>query len=447
MTTFTEAARLAVDLFHDVPPEVIHAAGGVSAVPQGESLRGCTVTEYARFREALDSPQLTSSERSLLSSVAKTSFQHQKLSSRGHYRLRWDSTGSLAVSQAIVDEAATDLEQAHDRYVAAFGVPPSSAEVEVLFDNARTPQTVLPGGPISLPASYMKGIAGNRLDRTVTAAHELFHVLQGRYRYRTAASEWFLEGSATLAEMIFYASVSSGTKLTYFAEHPLERLRSLRYGSVSFFVFLENFFAGVKTGPWFIRDVFEAHTPGADPLEDLDVVARRLMPAYTADRLLAQFALQFALGTWYRTASGAPAIPAPKDCAQNPPRQMDYAIIKLKLPTTSTTVITDSTVVALSQPFSLKMTGFFFFRVSARTARPSLPYSGVFARAPKSPTWVGAAVINAATGAPAPGHAQVPFDASAGPHTFNAVGEAEVTIFVAVGNSMSSVMGNLTTGP
>lgn len=402
----------------------------------------CSTIEINDFLADLRDSPLPISEQADVLSLQKTNFQHERTSADGHFLLKWDSTGPLAVSDAIVNDAEADLAAANVSYTSDFGQPPCPNIVDVLFDNARTPQTVLPAGPISLPAGYMNTYSTNALARKLTATHELFHVLQGGFGFRLKAyTKWFLEGGATWSEAAYCNAISGWLKLSGLFENPLQKLTKTIYTSLPFFIFLENIFNTTKNGRYFMVDWMKFdpnRPPDANPLVELNLLAPSQRDDFNSDRLLVQFALQMALKNWYMNPGGGEAIPQFRDALAPGDPQIPYADQTVILPPENTLGFTDvsDTGLMFTTP-RLNSTQFYFMQVGASSAVAPYAVIGQFADGQRRNPYVGAAIMNPHTGQPAAGHSQIAEDTSLGLREFTFASDSELAYFVTAGSHTS----------
>lgn len=439
-SAFTKRAQA---LFHPVetPPSAL--------TPESAT---CSTVEVNEFLADLQQAPLLASQQADILSIQQTTFQHERTSADGHFQLKWDTTGRLAVTDAMVNDAEADLAAAYVSYSADFGQPPSPNLVEVLFDNAITPQTVLPAGPISLPAGYMNTYANNALARKLAATHELFHVLQGGFGYTSKSyTKWFLEGGATWSEATYYNAITGGLKLSALFDNPLQKLNNTSYTSLPFFIFLENFFEATKTSRYFMVDWmrFDPHRlRDTNPLEELNRLAPTQRNDFNADRLLVQFALQMALKTWYTSAGGGEAIPQFRDATVTGNPQLPYANQNVTLPAANSVGFSDvsDTGLMFDGPI-LKPTQFYFMQVGASSATAPYAVVGQFADGQRNNPFAGAAVMNPHTGQPAPGHSQIAEDTSLGPRDYTFNSDSELAYFVTAGGHLSRTNFTLLVSP
>lgn len=406
----------------------------VQAAP-GET---CSTVDYAEYLQLLAAASLTSAQQDRLAAFVKTDFEHEYATPDGHFLVKWDTTGSFAVTQAIVDDAIADLQDAYEKYNRDFGQPPSPDTIQVLFDNARTPQTVPPSGPISLPGQYMMGNADNGLLRKITATHELFHVLQGGFGFvSNAVSKWFYEGGATWSEIVYYNAVSGDLKVPYIFRYPLTPIAKQVYGSVSFFIFLENYYFAEKTGAWFMVDWFqynEAKRQGSVWYE-LNQVAMSLVRDTNLNFLFVQFGIDLAAKTWFQTADGAVAIPPPR-LAESPPSYpiQQYSDMALNLPNGNVIALTGPSFTGVSNTDpKLTSTQLYFWKVTASSATTPYTVFGQFSQGQRNNPYVGAAVVDPLTGDPIAGHTTTALSTEYDHRDFNFVSDTEMAYFVTAG--------------
>lgn len=408
---------------------------------QSEPGRTCSAVEYADYLELVSHARLTRKQKRILSSIPKTDFEHERTTPDGHFTLKWDTTGFNRVTDEIVDDAQADLQDAYSKYTTDFGQPPSPDTIEVLFDNAKTPQTVPPKGPISLPGQYMRSKADNRLQRKLTATHELFHVLQGGFGYPSRGyTTWFYEGGATWSEIVYYNGVNGAGKVPDIFDHPFKPIEDRSYGAVSFFIFLENFYDEVKTEAWFMVDWYKSNPDRGryvDLWVELDDVAG-LEPDYNSDRLLVQFALQAASKTWYKNTDGTVVIPPPRDAETVGYPVQEYSTMNLSLPAANQFAFTGHSMVGHHETTPrLKATGLYFWEVTAAIAASSYSVYGQFSSGQRMNPYVGGAVLDTATGAPAAGHPTVALSTEFDAQTFDFTPGSEKAYFVTAGPARS----------
>jgi hypothetical protein len=445
--TFRDLARMANGLFTDVHPAVAaQGSPGVADFVAGLSdehiderhhlpieAYTCSTPEMTRYYIALRNPDLDEELRSLLPQPPP-SFQHSMESAEKHFKLYWDSTGNLAIPQPIVQDAAEDLEASYSRYETTFGKAPSVNQIEVKFWDPLTPNTQMPAGPINLPVDSMKADQGNRLMRNVTVSHELFHVLQGRFGFRAQTPQlWFLEGSATWAEAVFLQAISGASKLDWFFSYPTKTILSMRYESLPFLIYLENLMFSVKTGPYVMVDIFNSVSgPDPDPFELIDALAKQRLAGYDLDRVLVQFGVQAPLGTWYKTASGTPAIPLFRDAEQSAHPELPYPQ-RIELDPQFAYTFTQPQC-ARPPAAEVSRSGLFFFKATSRAGRSDFKIVGTAQAGQRKNPYLGAAVFTASTGDSAPGHSPIPLDASLTDVSIACNGDKEGAYYVVAGS-------------
>ncbi|MCE5336472.1 MAG: hypothetical protein LLG06_17995 [Desulfobacteraceae bacterium] len=141
-----------------------------------------------------------------------------------HFVLRWTNksshSGDNIADQQIIQDTASYLETAWEKYAALFGrnpyIPPGKDKIEVVFREMDCYGVAdPPDGPIQLN-SYAwvrdKGI------RQPTSAHELFHKMQYAYGYKVdwvprRPYMWLIEGTAAWGEVYVWGRVSRTCKV------------------------------------------------------------------------------------------------------------------------------------------------------------------------------------------------------------------------------------------
>lgn len=445
---FEELSLLATALYQGLPDEIVAAADEADNAALADMLAqmrqfkgGGTVPAHL-FRTGLRNPELTSEERTLLAAAAApATFQHQILSSDRRFLLRWDSTGPFAIDRRLVEEASADCDTASDNYYDDFGRLPGASPTEVLFWDPKAPNTVYPNGPINLPVDFFKMHANNRLVRSLTVGHEVFHLIQAAFGFAPRSyTLWFYEGGATWAESVYYRAIASPQKLIYYFEHPTAPLDTLQYAAFPYWIFLENALNGVKSGAYAMVDLLQIGGQQRDPPPQrvIDIEAKKLGVDWSFNRLLTLMGMRMPLGNWFKTESGTEVIPAPRDAEQRTAPVIRYP--------TSITLASGKQHVfktAGSFRFPVNRAGSFqleIFKVTSSTGGNTFPILATVDRIilESANEWVGGAVFPKANNTPVSGFPTVPLSALNAPVTWNPTGDAQGIYVVIAGSATDS---------
>ena len=238
---------------------------------------------------------LSEDEKSLLALLAvRPLCQTSILSSQGHFRIHFDTTGDNAGSlltqsfqkipntaRAYADSVAEIFEDVRQKEILDMGYPAPPSDGDGTFDiyikeyngyayGETWPDSVLnPSDPALLSSSfiqidndfvecYSRGLDGVR----VTAAHEYFHAVQiGNYRLWTQdTSSFFYEISSTWMEDEVYPDINDYLQyipaVFMMTDVPLNRTNgTIEYGRAIFAKYL-----GKKFGQSIIRDIWNMVT-------------------------------------------------------------------------------------------------------------------------------------------------------------------------------------------
>jgi hypothetical protein len=250
---------------------------------------------------ALGNPNLTDDERAALVEDLDGSMpSFEKQLQTDHFVFHWtkQSTNQRdnVSNDAIIDATAEELEKAHSWCVDTFGrapyVPFGANRIEVVFrDLDSYGRAEPPDYPIQFDAETWRDLPGTRRP---TGVHELFHKLQYAFGYRTrwlpvADMEWFSEGSASLAEVLYGKQVSKREKVTDLFARPFKSLWQSSYSALPFWIFFTHELAGGATA---LTTLLANYEQSGDPRQALAKSIDR--PSVPADeRTMPGFFIKF----------------------------------------------------------------------------------------------------------------------------------------------------------
>lgn len=163
---------------------------------------------------------------------------------RPHFKVTYTpGTKTGQVPTNIATDAADALETAYSVYTNFYGMKlvPDGKKCSVIF--AEGVNWTKPDLTMQLSCGAFKLQDTNPEGRRLVCFHEAFHVLQFQAGYTVPGNEWFLEGTATWAEVAHgsdpaYPAVTEPYKLTYYWEKQTP-ITSSKYLSLPFFINLD----------------------------------------------------------------------------------------------------------------------------------------------------------------------------------------------------------------
>ena len=288
-----------------LPPEV---AGNIRHT--------CATVAAARLDRALANPELDPKLREAIQRPTLPGVGlPQAVVNTPHFTINYTAgTGVGQVPDRLAKDAGNDLETAFTAYSVYYGVSIVRPGAKCVVTFAEGVNFTKPDGTMQLSCGMFKLDDTNPLARRLVCFHEAFHLLQFVCGFDVTYNEWFLEGTATWAELVHGSdpskpAVTGAEKLVAYWSNQTTPITNGKYTTLPFWINLVAVCAESAPAGQVIKDIITTYaarypTPGK---ANVPQQVARCAAAYvtleadvTIESLWVNWLAKMAQGNWNR---------------------------------------------------------------------------------------------------------------------------------------------------
>ena len=231
-----------------------------------------------------------------------------------YFHVSYTTTGGSAVTKAVAQSTAADLDSHYLLYKGLFGKAPyqtstTHGKQNVEIHDINGDGYVTRSGPINLDNASMN----NSHNRPWTTAHELFHCVEFAFGLDTAGhdgADWFVEAAANWAATFALNGVVDGF-WGDFTSYQTTSIFAESYEAFPLWVYLNGFLSQSVTHQsniWDVKTFLETYESGGDSMAALqtilNIAATDISMVTTIPALVARYTAAKATTEWRENGSG-----------------------------------------------------------------------------------------------------------------------------------------------